>query len=277
MLFERIFPGRDLPNSPQWYLRAAFFNTCQLGIILLAGITWSLWFSQLSLMSIASLPGFLQGFIAWFIGTFVFYWWHRARHESSLLWKALHQIHHSPTRIETLTAFYKHPLEIATDSIISSAIVYLLLGASAEGTGWYYLFAASSEVFYHANIATPAWLGYFIQRPEHHSIHHQLGLHKYNYADVTWWDRLFGTFREAESFAQKCGFPKQHELKIPQMMVFKDVYELTGTIDPPLLPLSEEPNSFGVFGFPKPNTSMPALVPFKYKRGISFGSFWPVA
>lgn len=223
VVLERVAPGRDLPNSTRWYLRALFFNSCQLAIILIAGVTWSRWFSDLSPMRIAELPGSLQGFIAWFLGSFVFYWWHRARHESPLLWRILHQVHHSPTRIETLTAFYKHPLEIATDSILSSAILYLLLGASPEGAGWYYLFAASAEFFYHANISTPVWVGYFMQRPEHHSVHHQVGVHQYNYSDVTWWDRLFGTFREAESFANECGFADQAELRVTHMLSFRSV------------------------------------------------------
>jgi hypothetical protein len=33
-------------------------------------------------------------------------------------------------------------------------------------------------------------LGYFIQRPEHHSIHHQLDVHKYNF-DITWQGIVF--------------------------------------------------------------------------------------
>jgi hypothetical protein len=47
----------------------------------------------------------LGGLIAYFI----FYWWHRWRHESDLLWRLFHQIHHSPQRLEVITSFYKHP------------------------------------------------------------------------------------------------------------------------------------------------------------------------
>jgi sterol desaturase/sphingolipid hydroxylase (fatty acid hydroxylase superfamily) len=74
-----------------------------------------------------------------------------------------------------------------------------------------------------SNISTPKWLSYFIQRPEHHSIHHELDVHKYNYGDITWWDRMFGTFKEADDFAKECGFPNDNERKIWDMLKFKDV------------------------------------------------------
>ena len=224
LLAERVVPGRELPNPPGWYLRAVLLNAAQLGIVLLGGITWSLWLQGPSLFHLAdAVHPVVEGFICWFVGTFVFYWWHRARHRSDFLWLTLHQIHHSPARIETLTAFYKHPLEIALNSVLSTAIVFPLLGASVEAAGWYSFFAALGEFFYHSNIRTPLWWGYFFQRPEQHSIHHRRHLHDFNYGDITWWDRIFGTFREAETFAPACGYVDARETKLPSMLLFKDV------------------------------------------------------
>jgi sterol desaturase/sphingolipid hydroxylase (fatty acid hydroxylase superfamily) len=224
LLLERLFPGRELPNSPGWYLRAALLNGVQLGVVLLAGVSWSVWLQGPSLLRIEGLMGpVAQGFVCWFVGTFVFYWWHRARHRFDLLWRGLHQIHHSASRIEALTSFYKHPLEITLNSILSTAIVFVLLGASVEAAGWYSLFAAVGEFFYHSNLRTPRWWGWFLQRPEQHSIHHQLGVHHYNYGDITWWDRLFGSFREAEDFAPECGFGGRHEARLGAMLLFRDV------------------------------------------------------
>jgi Fatty acid hydroxylase superfamily len=99
-----------------------------------------------------------------------------ARHHSNLLWRVCHQIHHSPAHIEVVTAFYKHPLEIAADALLISVVLYLFLGASVEGVVWYNVFAAFGEYFYHSNIRASRWIGFFLQRPEHHSIHHQLDL-----------------------------------------------------------------------------------------------------
>lgn len=223
-VLERALPGRELPEAPGWYLRAAFLNGCQLGIVVLAAVAWGRWFQGHSLFHLSRMPALAQGAIGWFVGTFVFYWWHRIRHDSNLLWRIFHQVHHSPSRIEMLTAFYKHPVEIAADSMISSALLLLVLGVSPAGAAWFNVLATVGEYFYHSNLRTPYWWGYFLQRPEHHSIHHQCDLHSFNYGDITWWDRLFGTFREAEEFAERCGFPEDHEQRLVQMLAFRDAY-----------------------------------------------------
>ena len=36
---------------------------------------------------------------------------------------------------------------------------------------------------------------------------------------------MFGTFREADDFAEECGFPDDNERKFWEMMKFKDVYK----------------------------------------------------
>jgi sterol desaturase/sphingolipid hydroxylase (fatty acid hydroxylase superfamily) len=220
---ERLFPGRLLPESRGWYRRALILNGAQFAIVVIGGSTWNRSLQGPSLFTIDGvLPALAQGFVCWLVGTFVFYWWHRARHESDFLWRTLHQIHHSASRIETLTSFYKHPLEIAINSVLSGAIIFVLLGASVEAAGWYSFFAALGEFYYHANLKTPRWTGYFLQRPEHHSIHHQLGVHRYNYGDITWWDRLFGTFREAADFAPRCGFDGESEQRLGCMLLTLD-------------------------------------------------------
>jgi sterol desaturase/sphingolipid hydroxylase (fatty acid hydroxylase superfamily) len=102
--------------------------------------------------------------------------------------------------------------------------VSLLLGASTTGGAWFNVFAVLGEYIYHSNLRTPRWIGYLIQRPEHHSIHHQLDVHAFNYGDITWWDRLFGTFKDADQFALQCGFPDNHEKNLGDMLVFHDSY-----------------------------------------------------
>jgi sterol desaturase/sphingolipid hydroxylase (fatty acid hydroxylase superfamily) len=162
-LAERVLPGRELPEAPGWYARAALLNFRQLGIVMLAGVTWNHWLQQLFFFHISrSMPAFLQGLLSWFIGTFVFYWWHRARHDSNFLWRVCHQIHHSPARIELLTAFYKHPVEIVADSVIASALIFSLLGASPEAGAWFNVFEVLGEYFYHSNLRTPDLMVYLL-------------------------------------------------------------------------------------------------------------------
>lgn len=224
-VLERRLPGRELPEAPGWYARAAFLNVCQVAIVLLAGISWNRWMHRWSLFHVSgSISPLAQGLLGWFVGTFVFYWWHRARHDVHFLWRVFHQVHHSPSRIEMLTSFYKHPIEIVADSMLASALMFSILGASPTAGAWFNVFAVLGEYFYHSNLHTPKWFGYFLQRPEHHSIHHELDVHGFNYGDITWWDRLFGTFLEADDFATQCGFPDGHEKRLGRMLLFRDSY-----------------------------------------------------
>ncbi len=224
LILERAFPGRALPNSKGWYGRALWVNLAQLLIILVTARLWIQIFGDVSFFKLSAwdMP-LAEGFVGWFIGTFFFYWWHRLRHAKGF-WLVFHQVHHSPSRIEILTSFYKHPIEILSDAILSALVLYPLLGCSLMGAFWYNFFGATGEYFYHANVRTPKWLRFFIQTPELHSIHHQYDVHQYNFADIPLWDRLFGTYKDATEFAERCGFPKGAEEKLGDMLVFKDVY-----------------------------------------------------
>src|SRR5690606_34186673 len=79
------------------------------------------------------------------------------------------------------------------------------------------------SIFQHANIKTPKWLGYIIQRPESHAIHHARGIHAYNYSDLPLFDILFGTFRNPENYMYKTGFYDGASDRIIEMHLFKDI------------------------------------------------------
>ncbi|CCE01239.1 sterol desaturase family protein [Bradyrhizobium sp. STM 3809] len=224
MILERIAPGRELPNSPGWYGRVLAVILLQVGLTLVTGRLWMRLLDGASLIQLRALHSpALQGFLAWLVGTFFFYWWHRIRHLNGW-WLLFHQIHHSPRRIETVTSFYKHPVEMLADSGLSALILFPLLGCSSAGALWFNLCAATSEFFYHANYKSPRWLKYLIQTPELHSLHHELDVHSGNYGDLPIWDWLFGTYRDADEFAACCGFPGESERRLGRMLMFGDVY-----------------------------------------------------
>lgn len=60
---------------------------------------------------------------------------------------AIHQIHHSPQRLEVITSFYKHPLEMTVNSIIGSLLVYSFLGLNMEAGAIYPLCKALGDFF----------------------------------------------------------------------------------------------------------------------------------
>jgi len=76
-----------------------------------------------------------------------------------------------------------------------------------------------AEFVYHWNVRTPHWLGYWIQRPESHCVHHQEGLHHYNYADLPIWDMLFGTFHNPRNWNGRCGFGPRGEHHLGEMLL----------------------------------------------------------
>ena len=110
LVLERIAPGRALPHARGWYGRAILINLVQVAITFATNSLWLDLLSGVSLFHLAKLESaLLQGFIGWLVGTFVFYWWHRVRYLPGF-WVVFHQVHHSPARIEAMTAFYKHPV-----------------------------------------------------------------------------------------------------------------------------------------------------------------------
>lgn len=225
---EKLFPNKKLPKIDGWWMRAIIFNLMQLVIVMVGQYTWEKYISQNSGLFHLNLSPFYGGLLAYFINTWIFYWWHRARHEIYFLWLLCHQFHHSPERIEVITSFYKHPMEIICNSIIITILVYPILGLQVEANMWLSLFSALSEFFYHSNIKTPHWLGYLIQRPESHRIHHQRNK-RYckNYSDLPIWDILGGTFENPRynSKQTECetGFSDNLENKVIDMLKFKDV------------------------------------------------------
>lgn len=234
-MVERLWPAMELPKVQNWWGRIILVNSIQFGILVLAGLTWDRWLSRISLFHLSShVNDLIAAAIAYLVSTFVYYWWHRFRHESRFFWLLCHQLHHSPRRIELLTSFYKHPVEITINSILSSLIVYTLLGCSITASAYYTVLIAVAEYFYHWNINTPHWLGYLIQRPESHRVHHQYQHHTNNFADLPIWDKLFGTFKNPKTFTGQCGYDDWREDRFEDLLLFRDIHHKSIETLPPL-------------------------------------------
>ena len=225
ILAERLWPAMELPRVKAWWGRIILINSIQLGIVLLAGQAWTRWTGHFSLVHLSHhLNDFAAASVAYFVSTFVYYWWHRVRHESQFFWRLCHQLHHSARRIEIVTSFYKHPLEILLNSVISVLLVYSLLGCNAAAAGYYTVLTAVAEYFYHWNVRTPRWLGYVVQRPESHRVHHQYRHHTNNFADLPIWDWIFNTFENPRRRVDRCGFAAWREDRFEDMLAFRDLH-----------------------------------------------------
>jgi sterol desaturase/sphingolipid hydroxylase (fatty acid hydroxylase superfamily) len=223
ILVEWLRPGRAWPAVDRWWLHAAALNSVQVGFVFLGGRAWDRWFAAHRLWNgdrLGVTGGALVGYV---VITFVYYWWHRWRHEVHFLWRWFHQVHHSPQRIEVITSFYKHPLEIAFNAALTSAILYLVVGVGPEAATVAVLMTGLAELFYHWNVRTPYWLGFLFQRPESHCVHHQENVHSFNFSDLPLWDMLFGTFRNPPDWRARCGFGPEKEARVAAMLAGIDV------------------------------------------------------
>ncbi|MBX9869906.1 MAG: sterol desaturase family protein, partial [Burkholderiaceae bacterium] len=140
------------------------------------------------------------------------------------LWRMVHQLHHSAKRVEALTAFYAHPMESAAAVIISSFSSYIVLGASSIAAATALVLTGIFDLFLHSDLETPQWLGYIIQRPEMHTIHHEQDHHAQNYG-LPLWDLLFGTWVNPMKRVNNLGFDQARSERITDMLLFRDVHK----------------------------------------------------
>jgi sterol desaturase/sphingolipid hydroxylase (fatty acid hydroxylase superfamily) len=218
-------PGRSWPQVRGWWARAALLNGFQAAIAWLGPASWDRWMSGRRPWTADALGTTAGALLGYLVITFVYYWWHRARHQVPFLWRWVHQVHHSPQRIEILTSFYKHPIEIVLNGLLSSAICYFVVGLGPAATTQAVLLSGLAELFYHWNVRTPYWLGFVFQRPESHCVHHQQGLHRGNYSDLPLWDWMFGTLDNPRHWDARCGFRPEHEARLGAMLAGRVMHE----------------------------------------------------
>ena len=220
---EVIAPASGASCDKRWRIYAGSLNALNLAVVVAAGYLFNGWIGSHSLLKLGDQSGVLGGSLLTFIvASFVAYWYHRAIHASNRLWRWVHQLHHSPARIEALTAFYLHPLDALAATLLNAVVAYFLLGVSAPAAGLALLYVTLFNLIAHADMRTPWWLGFLVQRPEMHRIHHERGVHANNYG-LPLWDLLFGTWRNPREGRVECGFAPDKERRIADMLMMKDV------------------------------------------------------
>jgi sterol desaturase/sphingolipid hydroxylase (fatty acid hydroxylase superfamily) len=221
LAIEHLVPARWQPRLPWWRTRGVLFFlvfaaiSVQLPLALPAA-----WFEH-SLLPGAQL-GIAGGAVVGYLATtLVSYAWHRTVHQVPLLWRLFHQMHHAPQRLDVSSSAIFHPSEMAFYTLMPLAVTTLVLGIDPLAAAIVGLLATFNALFQHANIATPRWLSWLMQRPEAHSIHH--AEHAHNYSDFPLWDGLFGSYREPGGFRAQVGFDEQAASRWWAMALFRDV------------------------------------------------------
>lgn len=201
---EKVFPARSLAPVPRWRLKGILFLVIGGAIVNTLPALWAPWARAHRLLELDRWPLWAAVPVAVIVADFLLYWAHRLRHRAPL-WR-LHQMHHSAERLDVAGAFYFHPLDTVVFAFVSTFLASFVVGVSptaAALVGYYGFFLA---VFTHANLRTPRWLGFVIQRPEAHAVHHQRGLHSYNFGGLALWDAVFGTYRNPPTWEGEAGF-----------------------------------------------------------------------
>lgn len=132
---------------------------------------------------------------------FVIWLQHVMVHAVPLLWR-LHRVHHADLDYDVTTGARFHPIEIILSMLIKFATI-VVLGPPVVAVVIFEVLLNATSMFNHGNIRLPAALDrvlrWVIVTPDMHRVHHSIEDDETNSNfgfNLTWWDRMFGTYRE---------------------------------------------------------------------------------
>ncbi len=223
LLWEKAAPGRALPYVRGWRTRGLIAFGVYFYLSSYLPLLWDGYLAQLRLFDLTGLGTAGGAVVGLLLIELVIYAWHRTMHGFSPLWRVFHQMHHSAERLDVYGAFYFSPFDMAAFTFLASLCLVLVVGVTPEAATIILLATTFMGIFQHANIRTPHWLGYVIQRPESHTVHHGRGIHAYNYSDLPLFDIVFDTFRNPVTYENRTGFYPGASARVADMLLFKDI------------------------------------------------------
>ncbi len=172
----------------------------------------------------------------------VIYLQHVMVHAIPVLWR-LHRVHHADLDYDVTTGARFHTLEIILSMLIKFATV-LLLGPPLVAVVIFEVLLNATAMFNHANVRLPAgvdrMLRWFLVTPDMHRVHHSVEDDETNSNfgfSLTWWDRLFGTYRDqprAGHLGMTIGIHKYRDPKqvdrLPGMLALPFVAPVSGYV-----------------------------------------------
>lgn len=222
LAWEALAPARAWPSIRWWRTKSVAFFVMLMGLnavlpsLLPPEITAHHLFDGARLGIIG---GVLVGLPVFTLATALL---HRAYHRFDLLWRWVHQLHHSPQRLDVAGSVLFTPQEVVLNVALFQLVVVFILGLDPLAAAILGTVAAFYGMFQHFNIHTPTWMGWFIQRPEAHGVHHRRGVHAYNYSDFPPWDMLMGTWRNPRDYRGDVGFEGDSTVRLAPMLVGRD-------------------------------------------------------
>ncbi len=132
---------------------------------------------------------------------FVIWLQHVMVHAVPALWR-IHRVHHADLDYDLTTGARFHPLEIILSMLIKFAAI-LVLGPPVVAVILFEVILNGMAMFNHGNVRLPEGLDralrWLVVTPDMHRVHHSVEDDEANSNfgfNLSWWDRLLGTYRE---------------------------------------------------------------------------------
>jgi sterol desaturase/sphingolipid hydroxylase (fatty acid hydroxylase superfamily) len=220
---DLVYRARRFDTPRFWRLRALAVTLVAVALSFALPMAFARLLPSATLFDLSPLGTWGGAVVGILVYELAHYWYHRTVHRYDPLWRTFHQMHHAAESLDAWGAYYISPADASMFILLGTAVFGPVLGLSPEAGAVANLFLTFNAFFQHANIRTPRWLGYIIQRPESHGVHHERGVHRYNYSDLPLWDIVFGTFRNPKVFEAKAGFYDGASTRIAEMLIGRDV------------------------------------------------------
>lgn len=211
-LWETLRPRRKrmLRRSARWpgNLGVVLLDTLTVRLLAPAAVVGAAVIGQdFGLFARVHLPAWLAGLLGFIVLDGVIYAQHVVFHHVPVLWR-LHRMHHADLDLDVTTALRFHPFEILISLGIKIAAV-VIFGIPAGAVMMFEIVLNGAAMFNHANASVPEriepWLRAFVVTPQMHEVHHSLVRQDTdsNFGfNLSVWDRLCGTYREAPTRAR---------------------------------------------------------------------------
>jgi sterol desaturase/sphingolipid hydroxylase (fatty acid hydroxylase superfamily) len=199
---ERLAPHRDaqpvLRDGWLTDLLSYIVNGTLIAIII---FTWNRLIPQIPwiqplppLFNMHDQSAVVHGIAILTLGSFVYYWGHRAEHHFACLWR-FHSVHHSIEHMDWLATHRGHVFETIYFTILTS-IPMSMLGLSAPMTFGFVIYRFFEGQIEHSNVRLPLGpLKWVVPSPWFHHWHHALDVEAQNknFSPYPFWDVIFGT------------------------------------------------------------------------------------
>ena len=157
--------------------------------------------NQWGLFNLIDAPVWFAVLASVVIMDFVIYFQHVMVHAVPVLWR-LHRVHHADLDYDVTTGARFHTLEIILSMLIKFAVI-VLLGPPVVAVIIFEVLLNAMAMFNHGNVGLPKtldnFLRWFVVTPDMHRVHHSIEDDETNSNfgfNLSWWDRLFGTYRD---------------------------------------------------------------------------------